>query len=306
MKTEWSTYKDNLDVNTTFEPDYNIPEEDMEHITVSYPENFIDKQEKFDRNFDNLLNSAKHDYVPPTFDYENQKNMNFNAEEGTLTCTLDSTDPMDAGRRLYRKKSVDFLSGTTIMVGPNGVGKTTLINCIEDIIRDNNIKVFDYDNLHSGGKASLDSALFYNDLSSFATIISSSEGENILFNIRSSLGKIKRYIDSQMEKKNEPAVLLFDAIDSGLSLDFMFEIKRLFNAIVDSEPEEYQKRIFIICTSNSYELARGFRCWDVKGSKEIYFNKYQEYADFIIDKRRAIDKSIEKQAEQSNNDTIDD
>jgi AAA+ ATPase superfamily predicted ATPase len=232
--------------------------------------------------------------------------MNFNVEEGTLTCTLDSTDPMDVGRRLYRKKSVDFLSGTTIMVGPNGVGKTTLIRCIEDIFRDNNIKVFNYDNLHSSGSTSLSSALFYNDLSSFATMVSSSEGENILFNIRSSLGKIKRYVDSQMEKENEPAILLFDAIDSGLSLDFMFDIKRLFNAIVDSEPEEYQKRIFIICTSNSYELSRGFRCWDVKGSKEIYFNKYQEYADFIINTRRAIDKSIEKRAEQSNNDTIDD
>lgn len=303
MKIECNVYKDNLDA-VTFEPDYTS--DNMERATVTYPENFIDKQEKFDSNLDNLVNYIRDDYTPPTFDYENQKNMNFNVEEGTLTCTLDSTDPMDAGRRLYRKKSVDFLSGTTIMVGPNGVGKTTLINCIEDIFRDNNIKVFDYDNLRSGGSVSLESALFYNDFSSVATMMCSSEGENILFNIRSSLGKIKRYVDSQMEKENEPAVLLFDAIDSGLSLDFMFEIKRLFNAIVDSEPEEYQKRIFIICTSNSYELARGFRCWDVKGSKEIYFNKYQEYADFIINTRRAIDESIKKQAEQSNNDTIDD
>jgi len=303
VKIECNVYKDNLDA-VTFEPDYTS--DNMERATVTYPENFIDKQEKFDSNLDNLVNYIRDDYTPPTFDYENQKNMNFNVEEGTLTCTLDSTDPMDAGRRLYRKKSVDFLSGTTIMVGPNGVGKTTLINCIEDIFRDNNIKVFDYDNLRSGGSVSLESALFYNDFSSVATMMCSSEGENILFNIRSSLGKIKRYVDSQMEKENEPAVLLFDAIDSGLSLDFMFEIKRLFNAIVDSEPEEYQKRIFIICTSNSYELARGFRCWDVKGSKEIYFNKYQEYADFIINTRRAIDESIKKQAEQSNNDTIDD
>jgi hypothetical protein len=89
-------------------------------------------------------------------------------------------------------------------------------------------------------------------------------------------------------------VLLFDAVDSGLSVDSIVEVKEMFTAI-----EEYSKQmgmdVYIVIAANEYELARNSNCFDVNDGKYVTFADYEEYRNFIINSRLKKEKRIEKQ-----------
>lgn len=266
---------------------FNADSIDDTEETKNFFEQELDNQRKWNKFFAEMS-----DKEPDKFDPNNQISMNL--QDHALSFQLSSTDPMDIGRRLYRKKSIDLVPGLNVLVGPNGAGKTTMLKCIRGILKKNNLEIFEYDNLKKGGRNALSSAAQFGDLTSMAKLMTYSEGESIFFNMTSLTQSMGSFVQAQ-QSKGEPAIILFDAIDSGLSIDFMLDIKNLFDLMHRMDKDD---SLYIICTTNSYELAENSYCWDVHSSKPVKFDKYEQFREFILNIRKKIEADEKKAREK--------
>lgn len=215
-------------------------------------------------------------------------------------------DPYDSGFSTTRLKNITLKSGLTIFVGCNGAGKTTLIHNIADVLKQEKIPYFKFDNLQDGGSKSIGEMIFRNQMSAAANIWTSSEGENITNNLYPIFSKAKTFIETGENiyanrfakifnsDKDEPVSsnerwFLFDAIDSGYSIDNVIEIKSAFNAMIE-DAKQSNIDLYIIVTANAYEMAHKENCFDVMSGKYITFNNYDEYKKFIIKTREKKEK----------------
>ena len=224
-------------------------------------------------------------------------------------------DYYDEGYDLYEKETITINPGVTVLVGCNGTGKTTLMYQIKNQLKKENIPCISFDNLHDGGSKAISSAAFFEDFGFVATAACSSEGENIIMNICNLSSRLGHFIrtgkDSGRENRLEEAFtrllkddineekdipnerwILLDAIDSGLSVDNIVEVKEdLFKTIL----EDYKDgKVYIIVSANEYEMARGEQCFDVHNGEYITFSDYKEYRDFILLSRKWKDGRYEK------------
>ena len=213
-------------------------------------------------------------------------------------------DYYDEGFNLYKKKTITIKPGVTVLVGCNGIGKTTLLRQMENNLKKEKIPHILFDNLKSGGHNARERAGFYGDFSFLATSICSSEGENIVMNmgnLATRLGQFVKNGEDPKEKKYtqlarsiaqingeeicEPEIskerwILLDAVDSGLSVDNIVDIKeQLFKTILEYN---YGNEIYIIISANEYEMARGEQCFDVYNGKYVTFKDYEEYRNLVL------------------------
>lgn len=222
-------------------------------------------------------------------------------------------DPYESGFSPTRPTSVSFEEGLTVLVGCNGAGKTTLLYNIEEEMKKQKIPCHLYNNLKDGGGNSISEAMFCGDMELGACLWTASEGEAIKINFGNASSKFKGFLqdgfyDSRknrfarlfLEDKDKPKdignkrVLLFDAVDSGLSVDSIVEIKEVFNLILE-DAKALGLEIYIIISANEYELARKSKCFDVNEGKYIELKDYEEYRKFIIKSRARKEKRIERQ-----------
>lgn len=208
-------------------------------------------------------------------------------------------DPNNMGCALYKKGTIIIQPGVTVLVGCNGTGKTTLINCLEEKLDNEDIPHIKYNNLTEGGNSSMQDALFRDDISFLVRGAISSEGERIVMNMEKMARKIGEFVrtgrsndmknifadifsgakELKKELVNERWIFL-DAIDSGLSVDNIVDIKEvLFKTILEHNAGN---DIYIIVSANEYEMARGQSCFDVYNGKYITFKDYEEYREFIL------------------------
>lgn len=229
-------------------------------------------------------------------------------------------DPYDAGFSPTRPKQITLNEGVTILVGCNGAGKTTLLNNIKSELKKQDIPCHLYNNLTESND-SVSKAFYNNNTELGFCLLTSSEGECIKMNIAdistlfdefletgfmsTKSNKLKQAFQSLNKSENTDTAekeltnkrfLLFDAIDSGLSIDSLIEVKEMCKVLL-SKAQELNIELYIIISANSYELARQQNCLNVNTGKYITFNDYEEYRKFIINTRKAKEKRIEKQAE---------
>lgn len=184
--------------------------------------------------------------------------------------------------KMYKKKHAKFKPGVTVLVGCNGAGKTTLIRQIREFVRNNDeVLLMEYNNWEDGQRKTMQDNLLSGNLKELACQAMSSEGENIIINIENLATKIgfnmSRYKEDSGYKKY---IILFDAIDSGLSIDHMVYLKNFFNEVIKDSPED--KPVYIVLSTNSYEFARDMPCYDIMEGKYITFKDYEEYREFIL------------------------
>lgn len=199
-------------------------------------------------------------------------------------------DYFEEGFNLFKKSNIKIEPGLTVLVGCNGTGKTTLLNHIKSELKRDNIIHLSFDNLIDGGANARQVAGIRGNMEWLATATLSSEGENIIMNIANMAQKIGATI-----RKNTDADelwILLDAIDSGLSVDNIIEIKNLFNLIIE-DGKKNGTDVYIIISANEYELARNEQCFDVYNCEYITFKDYEHYRKFIIRRRRIKDKRYE-------------
>ena len=214
-------------------------------------------------------------------------------------------DYYEEGVYLYKKKTITLNSGVTVLVGCNGIGKTTFLHQIRNKLKKLEVPYIEYDNLHDGGSNAVSSAGFYEDYSFMATALCSSEGENILMNITKLASELRNFVKTGETKEKNPFEKIFrdlndenienksllperwillDATDSGLSVDNIIDIKeQLFNTILKYN---YGNEIYIIVSANEYEMANGEQCFDVYNGKYISFNDYEEYRNMILESKK--------------------
>ena len=222
-------------------------------------------------------------------------------------------DPYDSGFSPTRPTSITLHPGLTVLVGCNGAGKTTLLCNIKEVAKKEGIPCYMYNNLHDGGSSALSSAFFCGDTELGVDLFSASEGEAIKINFGQIAKKFKRFLqdgffDSRSNRLAEhfrkyggeaveekelcnKRILLFDAVDSDLSVDSIVEIKSVFDLILE-DARKLGIEVYLVISANEYELARNSSCFDVNEGRYIEFADYEEYRSFIIKSRQKKEKRI--------------
>lgn len=186
-------------------------------------------------------------------------------------------EPFDEGQKIFQRSSITVKPGVTVLVGCNGSGKTTMLHQIEHQLKEAEETYLLYDNLHDGGHNAMGRFGFYSDITSLATMFTSSEGEQIMTVLGEQATSIGRLA---ARNKDRELFILMDAVDSGFSIDNICELKEfLFQTVMEDHPKD----VYIICTANSYEMARGEDCIDVIRCKHRKFQDYEEYRSFILE-----------------------
>lgn len=226
-------------------------------------------------------------------------------------------NPYENGTNLTEPKEITIKPGLTVLVGCNGAGKTTLINNIEEVLKKENVPFCMFDNLKEGGNSSISSIIggykeFTTDtLEMGASLWTASEGEAIKINLGRNSTLYKEFLDTGFFKNkyyefkkifddgkdvctSNKRAFLYDATDSGLSIDSVIEIKNLFNLIL-KDSKEKNLETYIIITANEYELCRGENCFDVNKGDYITFKDYEDYRTFILNSRKIKEKRLEKE-----------
>lgn len=235
-------------------------------------------------------------------------------------------DPYDCGMSTTRPKQIELKPGLTVLVGCNGAGKTTLIKNIKSECIDHKIPVHMWTNDDSSNSALsiLGTAIgvgegveeFGATVADGVNLWTASEGESLVMRVARQSGHIRKMLDDgklptrrnmfaaafgddgEEEKKIDTniRVIMFDASDSGVSIDHVVELKEHFiNPMLDYA-NRHDIELYLIIASNEYELCDGTPCFDVMSGKYVTFNNYVEYKKFILDTRKRKEKRLDVQA----------
>ena len=206
------------------------------------------------------------------------------------TFKLDK-DPYGENEVLYAKRKVTIEPGVTVLVGCNGTGKTTLMrHYIMPQLEKAKIPYMKYDNLTDGGNNARQEALDRSEMRLLAMLGFSSEGEQIFTNIGTVARKMNRFVRENKETKE--MWFLFDAIDSGLSIDNVQDVKeQLFQTVIETNPDA---DVYIIVSANAYEMCRGEQCLDVRSGKYRQFKTYDAFRKFIEKSRKLKDERYQQ------------
>lgn len=213
----------------------------------------------------------------------------------TITFKLHK-DYWDCGN-LYARAEHTFNKGVTVLVGCNGSGKSTTLTQIKNQLESNEEPYFAFDNVTSGGNRLYQGLLngwYSGGVESLCSLACSSEGEkihqNIMIKAQSGLGAA---IKKAKENNSKELFLLWDAVDSGASIDNIIELKDFFNLVIEDQKERNDIDVFVIVSANSYEMANGEACYDIGHNKYISFNNYEEYKKFILKSRKFKERRLD-------------
>lgn len=222
-------------------------------------------------------------------------------------------DYLGDGVELWKKRTIVINPGVTVLVGCNGIGKTSLLHCIKNQLKKENVPCISFDNLHDGGSNARSEAAFHENYGLVASLMCSSEGESIVINMGMLASKLRHFVEKgddgdrinklamafakingekmeEQEESNERWILL-DAIDSGLSIDNIVDVKEyLFKTILENN---FGKEIYILVVANEYEMAHGEDCFDVHNGKYVKFTDYEDYRNFVLKSKEWKDKRDE-------------
>lgn len=208
--------------------------------------------------------------------------------------------------KVYKKKDISIMSGVTVLVGCNGCGKTTLLQYIKQQLESENIPVISFNNLHDGGHNSLGEMLYKENFAMASNMMCSSEGECIILNIGNFAKRIKTFISTggkstgnkmddllkklKDEEETEHSAsteywILFDAVDSGLSIDNVMDIKEyLFKSIIE-HCDSLGYIVHIVVSANEYEMCVGQNCFNVQAGKYVDIDSYDDFKKVVLDTR---------------------
>ena len=196
-------------------------------------------------------------------------------------------DPYEDDRTFYKGRHTAFHPGLTTVTGCNGIGKSTLVKNIADELKMRGTPYFLFDNLgESGGQKNafrmLNEALMghHGAAEEFFTginFLALSEGEKIISSLNRFMGGCAVAVDETIIGYGE-LWLMFDAVDSGLSADFIEEFKdmlrNLYNNIMQAHP---LMQVYILITSNSYEVSHGTDVYSVVRNRYVNIRTYEAF-----------------------------
>ena len=204
---------------------------------------------------------------------------------------------------IYTKNKLVLEPGITNLIGCNGCGKSTLLEQIEKQCVKNNIPVYHYNDRREGGHSMIQRFLNMNNTSLMASMFLSSEGERIRLAMNATTSSIRNIIEEANNMPVKRCVILFDAIDSGLSVDGIRNLKEGISAIPTLAKDV---EIYIIIASNSYEMTLGVNNMDThRLAYKKNFSSYNSFCKFIMQSRTLVndrynEEERRKRAERRN------
>lgn len=186
---------------------------------------------------------------------------------------------------LFKKHTFEFNPGVTVLIGRNGSGKTTLIDEMYDVLKAEGEYVYKYKNEDYEGKTS-SGYIYSGNFGMLARSMSNSEGQEISFNLENNIGRIGKYVSDSVKKGCKEIFILFDGLDSGLSIDGIDELIELFYDTMIEDSRNNGVDMYIIVSANTYEFVRNQDCIFVSNASHVKFDSYDKYRRFILDKGR--------------------
>ena len=198
------------------------------------------------------------------------------------------TKPFDDDLKLYARKQFTLLPGLNSLVGCNGSGKTTFIDhfLIPALMKDK-IEYYKYNDRRNGGSMLMDRMLNVDDdMYGLVRMTLSSEGERIVVGLEKVITALPSFFK---ENKGKPAYLILDAIDSGMSVDEIIEIRELLlDIIIPDAKARFDVDLYIVIAANNYEWCNDERIHniDITNAKILNLRSYEQYKDQILKSRQ--------------------
>jgi len=200
------------------------------------------------------------------------------------------TKPFGDETKLYLRKNFIFTPGLTSLVGCNGSGKSMMIDFyIKPYARKNKIEYIFWNDRRSGGSTLMQQCLDNDDMNGLVSMFLSSEGERISYGLLDVFKNIGRCFRAC---KGNPVMIMFDAIDSGMSVDEICETRDVILDLVIPDAEKQNVTPYFIIAANNYEWCSDPRIHniDIQTGKSLDINSYADYKKIILKSRERKDK----------------
>lgn len=190
--------------------------------------------------------------------------------------------------------------GITMLIGPNGSGKTTALSQIRSLFSTENDLVKKWNTIEINDSIrNLYSSYLYDNvyeetftkstwgatdhLDRVAQTFENSEGQNMYDYLYYKINEIGQAVTKAIKNNKKGIFLLFDGLDSGLSLDVINTIRKsVLEFIIETEKKRSNLEVYIICSANSYEFCNNYDCIDVTNQKHITFTNYTDYEKYFV------------------------
>lgn len=190
--------------------------------------------------------------------------------------------------------------GVTMLIGPNGSGKTTALSQLRSLFstEDDLVKKWNKLEINDSIRDLYSSYLYDNvyeetftkstwgatdHIDRVAQTFENSEGQNMYDYLYYKINEIGQAVTKAIKNNKKGIFLLFDGLDSGLSLDVINTIRKsVLEFIIETEKKRSNLEVYIICSANSYEFCNNYDCIDVTNQKHITFTNYTDYEKYFV------------------------
>lgn len=190
--------------------------------------------------------------------------------------------------------------GITMLIGPNGSGKTTALSQLRSLFstEDDLVKKWNKLEINDSIRDLYSSYLYDNvyeetftkstwgatdHIDRVAQTFENSEGQNMYDYLYYKINEIGQAVTKAIKNNKKGIFLLFDGLDSGLSLDVINTIRKsVLEFIIETEKKRSNLEVYIICSANSYEFCNNYDCIDVTNQKHITFTNYEDYEKYFV------------------------
>lgn len=190
--------------------------------------------------------------------------------------------------------------GITMLIGPNGSGKTTALSQLRSLFstEDDLVKKWNKLEINDSIRDLYSSYLYDNvyeetftkstwgateHIDRVAKTFENSEGQNMYDYLYYKINEIGQAVTKAIKNNRKGIFLLFDGLDSGLSLDVINIIRKsVLEFIIETEKKRSNLEVYIVCSANSYEFCNNYDCIDVTNQQHITFTNYEDYSKYFI------------------------